>query len=55
MPIGLEEGHVGVVDLVEDKAFIFTGEKGEVVEEGPIPDDLAELGGYRAQAYPFSH
>ena len=28
VPIGLEEGHEGVVDLVEDKSYIFTGDRG---------------------------
>lgn len=39
IPIGLENEHVGVIDLVEQKAYYFTGDRGEVVKEGPIPED----------------
>ena len=42
IPIGLENSHVGIVDLVEEKAYFFDGERGEIIKEGPIPDDLME-------------
>jgi len=42
IPIGLENNHEGVVDLIEEKAYTFGGEKGEDVRESPIPDDLLE-------------
>jgi len=40
IPIGLEDAHIGVVDLVEMKAHTFHGESGERIEVGPIPDEL---------------
>ncbi|USN46104.1 MAG: elongation factor G [Pseudobdellovibrionaceae bacterium] len=42
IPIGLEEKHEGVVDLVTMKAYYFKGENGETVEEAPIPAELME-------------
>ena len=42
LPIGLEQDHRGVVDLVEMKAIYFKGEHGEILEEGPIPDELKD-------------
>lgn len=41
IPIGLEEYHEGVVDLVAMKAFRFGGKSGLEVLEGPVPGDLA--------------
>lgn len=43
IPIGLEGEHKGVVDLIEQKSYIFDGEKGETVVEGEVPAELAEL------------
>ncbi len=43
LPIGLEAGFEGVVDLVEMKALYFRGTNGEEVEEGPIPAELRDL------------
>ena len=40
IPIGLEDKHVGVVDLVEMKAIYFEGPSGEDVVEKEIPDEL---------------
>jgi elongation factor G len=40
MPIGLEEHHKGVVDLVKMKAFFFDGENGEDIREEEIPADM---------------
>jgi elongation factor G len=42
IPIGLEDGHKGVVDLVTMKAFINEGANGENVLEQEIPADLVE-------------
>lgn len=42
IPIGLEENHKGVVDLVTMKAFINEGASGENVVESAIPADLLE-------------
>ena len=40
LPIGLEDNHKGVVDLVTMKGYIFEGENGEDIIEGDIPADL---------------
>lgn len=42
IPIGLEDNHKGVVDLVTMKSFINEGKDGENVTEGEIPADLVE-------------
>ncbi len=42
LPLGLEERHEGVIDLVEMRALRFEGGAGEQVVAGPIPDDRRE-------------
>lgn len=42
IPIGLEEKHVGIVDLITMKAFQNEGEDGENIKEIPIPADMVE-------------
>jgi elongation factor G len=42
VPIGLEEEHVGVCDLVTMKAWYFEGENGETIREEEIPAELLE-------------
>tara|TARA_B100001248_G_scaffold262483_1_gene258731 strand:+ start:1759 stop:3858 length:2100 start_codon:yes stop_codon:yes gene_type:complete len=42
MPIGLEDNLKGVVDLVKMKSYVFTGDNGETITEGEIPDDMIE-------------
>ena len=42
IPIGLEEKHAGVVDLVEMQAIYFEGEKGEEVRITDIPAELQD-------------
>ena len=42
IPIGLEEEHRGVVDLVSMNAFYFEGNRGEKLRLGAIPADLME-------------
>lgn len=42
IPIGLEEKHLGVVDLVQMKAIYFEGEKGESLVEKEIPSGLLD-------------
>ncbi len=50
IPIGLEEHHDGVVDLMKMKAFKFVGDMGIEVVEEEIPADLkAEADKYRAE------
>ncbi len=41
-PIGLEDKHQGVVDLITMKAYYFDGEKGEKVREEAIPADILD-------------
>jgi elongation factor G len=43
IPIGVENEHQGVVDLVKMKAFYFQGPKGESVLEEEIPENLVSL------------
>lgn len=40
LPIGIENDFIGVIDLVEEKAFKFGGKLGETVTEMPIPEDM---------------
>ncbi|MFP6687224.1 MAG: elongation factor G, partial [Polyangiaceae bacterium] len=40
LPIGLENNHKGVVDLVKMKALLFEGDNGETVVEQDIPADM---------------
>jgi elongation factor G len=42
LPIGLEDKHVGVVDLVEMKAYYNEGDNGETIRVAEIPDDMLE-------------
>ena len=47
MPIGLEDGFAGVVDLLKMKAVYFEGNNGEIVVEKDIPDELIEEATFR--------
>lgn len=42
VPIGVEDAHRGVIDLVEMKAITFSGEQEAQPEIGPIPDTYRE-------------
>lgn len=42
LPIGLEEAHEGIVDLLSMEAVHFRGDNGETIERGPIPDNMKE-------------
>ena len=42
IPWGSEADFVGVLDLVEEKAYRFSGERDENPVEGPIPDELQD-------------
>jgi elongation factor G len=42
LPIGAEDSFEGVVDLIENKALVWTDELGTEFEYREIPDDLAE-------------
>ncbi len=41
-PIGLGHDHKGLVDLITQRAFYFEGDKGEVVSEKDVPEEMAE-------------
>ncbi len=43
IPIGAEAKFVGVVDLINQQALVYTDEQGTTIETQPIPDDLKEL------------
>jgi len=43
LPVGLENDHKGVVDIVTQKMLINEGENGEIVAEKDIPEDMKEL------------
>ncbi|MBQ7402704.1 MAG: elongation factor G [Lentisphaeria bacterium] len=48
LPIGKEADFLGVVDVLEQKAYHFLGENGNDVTEVPIPEDLVDMA---AEAY----
>ncbi len=50
LPIGLEENHEGVVDLLTMKAYYFEGDMGNKVVEKDIPENMkADAEKYRAE------
>ena len=50
LPVGLEENHRGVVDLLTKKAYDFEGDKGSIVKEIAIPAELqADVDKYHAE------
>jgi len=49
IPIGLESGFSGVVDLVSMKALYFEGKNGEVVREEEIPAKIIEEAGVKRE------
>jgi elongation factor G len=50
IPIGEEEAHEGVINLVEMKAYYFEGDMGMEVRQAEIPDELrAQAEKYRAE------
>ena len=42
LPIGIEDGLLGVVDLVEQRAYYFEGDNGENVREDEVPADMVD-------------
>lgn len=42
LPIGTENDHIGVVDLIEQKAYKFEGSAGEIITEIDVPADLVD-------------
>lgn len=43
IPIGAEENFLGVVDLVANRAIIYTDDLGQVAQDSEIPEDLVEI------------
>ena len=43
IPIGREGGFEGIVDLIDQQAIYFDGDKGEKVRRGPIPAELVPV------------
>jgi elongation factor G len=43
LPIGSESEFKGIIDLVEQKAFMYTNDQGTDIEETAIPADMQEL------------
>lgn len=44
LPLGLEDKHTGIIDLIELKCYTFEGDKGEtVLESNDIPSNMMEL------------
>ncbi|MGA7730465.1 MAG: elongation factor G [Chloroflexia bacterium] len=42
LPIGIESGFKGIIDLIEQKAYIYTNDLGTDVQETDIPADMAD-------------
>ena len=42
IPVGIEDGFRGVIDLVEGRSLIFSDEVTEPPAEGPVPEELIE-------------
>ncbi|MEK7095005.1 MAG: elongation factor G [Patescibacteria group bacterium] len=42
LPIGVEGGFVGIVDLLKMRAFIYKDDEGKVIEEGDIPVEMLD-------------
>ncbi|MEA1967191.1 MAG: elongation factor G [Thermodesulfobacteriota bacterium] len=42
LPIGLEDKHEGIIDLITMKAYYFEGDNGETIIEKEIPAELAD-------------
>ncbi|MAG11679.1 MAG: elongation factor G [Parcubacteria group bacterium] len=50
LPIGAEDGFLGVIDLIEQKAHVFKDDLGKDIEVGDIPEDMKEKAAkYRAE------
>ncbi len=42
LPIGLEDSHEGVVDLIEMRAHRFSGDNGEIISDEDVPAEMLE-------------
>jgi len=43
LPIGREDTFSGIVDLIEKKAYFYTDDLGQTIEERRIPDDMEDI------------
>lgn len=43
LPVGAEDKFTGIVDLISDKAYIFTNDQSGQYKEALIPDDMKEM------------
>ncbi len=43
LPIGAAETFVGIIDLLEEKAYYYEGDRGDTIEIKEIPEDMKEL------------
>ena len=43
LPIGSEDSFTGIVDLINMKAMMFKDDLGQVTDEAPIPEDMADV------------
>ncbi len=43
LPIGLEDQHAGVVDIIEGCSYSFLGDDGEKIEKGEVPAEMKDL------------
>ncbi len=43
LPIGQESAFSGLIDIIEEKAYKFEGEKGQTITEIPVPEDMRDL------------
>ena len=43
LPIGSEDNFTGIVDLINMKALMFKDDLGQVIDEAPIPEDMADV------------
>ena len=42
LPVGIESGFKGIVDLIENRAYIYTDDLGTTMENSDIPADMAD-------------
>lgn len=50
LPIGSESNFAGVIDLVEQKAYLYRDDLGKQIDQAEIPEDMQELSSqYRAE------
>ncbi|XP_062521638.1 elongation factor G, mitochondrial-like [Corticium candelabrum] len=42
LPIGLGSDFSGIVDVIENKAFYYESQSGEIIRESPVPDNMID-------------